>query len=144
MVGESEVADAACLALFQQEVEQSVIDETAFEILHATAADGVQQIVVDVVHLQFLEGSLIHLFGLVEVPEAFVLVRHLGGYEIFLTGMTAEGNAGGHFRLSAVIDGSRIKIVDAVGDGVVHFLIHHILINLAVFLRQSHHTVAQE
>ena len=56
--------------------------------------------------------------------------------------MAAEGNADGHFRLSAVIDGSRVKIIDAVGNGVVHFLIHHILVNLTVFLRQSHHTVA--
>ena len=54
VVREAEVLDAACLALLQQEVEDAVVEEASFQRFH-TAADAVEQVVVDVVHLQPLE-----------------------------------------------------------------------------------------
>ena len=55
MVGEAQVADAPGLALLQQEFEQAVVEESGFEVIHATAAYTVEQVVIDVIHLQFAE-----------------------------------------------------------------------------------------
>ena len=61
MIGESEVADAPSLTLFHAEVQHAVVDITSPEGIHATTTDRVQQVVVDVVHLQLLHRVAIHL-----------------------------------------------------------------------------------
>ena len=53
VIGESEVLDAAFLALLEQEFEHTVIEEASLQRVHATA-DTVEQVVVDVVDLQLL------------------------------------------------------------------------------------------
>ena len=64
---EAEVADAACLALLHEPVEQSVVEVALVHGPHATAADAVQEEVVDVVGLQVLQAALEHSLALLEV-----------------------------------------------------------------------------
>lgn len=52
VIGKTKIADASCLALFQQKVEEAVFHIAVLEFFHATAhADAVQQQVVQIVHL---------------------------------------------------------------------------------------------
>ena len=46
----AEIPDAACLALLQQIVHYAIIDIAVLELIH-TPADGVEQIIVEVIHL---------------------------------------------------------------------------------------------
>ena len=62
------MTDAPCLTLFQQEVEQTVVKETPFQVLHPSTADAVEQIVVYIVHPQPLERLAVHLHGCLKVP----------------------------------------------------------------------------
>ena len=55
VIGETEVADAASLTLFQEEVEQAVVEEAFLECVDTSAADTVQQVVVDIVGAEPLE-----------------------------------------------------------------------------------------
>ena len=59
MEGETKVADASCLTLFHQEVHHAVINITTIKLIHAST-NSMQQIVVDIVYLQFLQGFLVH------------------------------------------------------------------------------------
>ena len=137
VVGEAEVADAASLALFQEEVEQAVVEEAGAEVVHAAASHGVQQVVVDVVYLQSLEGAAVHLLRLLEAVEVASLVRHLRGDVVRLARVAAKGIA--RDVLGGPVGGCRVEVVDAVGQGVVDHSVH-----LVLALRQSHHAEAQE
>ena len=47
---ETEVSDTASLAFFHQEVQHAVVDIAVVEFLHASA-DGVQQVIVEIIDL---------------------------------------------------------------------------------------------
>ena len=55
VIGKSKVTDAAGLALLDQPIEDAVVLKATLEVLHAAHADAMEQIVVDIVHLQFLQ-----------------------------------------------------------------------------------------
>ena len=63
MVGESQVAYAALLLLFHEPVEYAVVDKALVELFFRilSSADGMEQQIVDVFHLQFLQRVLEHL-----------------------------------------------------------------------------------
>ena len=91
----AEVADAAGLAFLEEEVKDTVVDEAFLKVTLAIlhAAEGVEQVVVDVVDLQVLERLVVHLDAGLIGPVAEV--AHLGGHEPFVARMAAEGDAGG-------------------------------------------------
>ena len=63
MIGKTEVADAPLLLLFHQPVQNAIVHKTAVEFLFGiiTTTNGMQQQIVDIVHLQFLHGIFKHL-----------------------------------------------------------------------------------
>ena len=78
---EAEVADAASLALLHEEVHHAVVHIACVELLHS-AAHSVQQIVVEIVHLQFLQRVTVHLNGLLALVVLGVEVREFRGHEV--------------------------------------------------------------
>ena len=139
MIREAKVLDAPPLTLLQQEVQQAIVQETAFQRIHTATADAVQQVIVDMIHLQALKRLLIHPLTLVEAPQVLALVRHLRSHIVLLSGMTRERVTRQHLRLATHIHRCCIEVIHAVLDGIVHQLVHLILI-----VRQTHHTKAQE
>ena len=139
VIRESQVLDASCLALFQQEVQQAVVQKSSLQRVHAATADAVQQVVVYVVHLQALKRLLVHPLRLVEVPLVLPLVRHLRGYEVFVTWETAQRVTRQHLRLAAHIHRCRVEVVHAVFDGVIHQSVHLLLLS-----GQAHHAEPQQ
>ena len=61
MVRESQVTDPAGFTLLHQEIEYTIIQEPATKVIHTTATYTMQQIVVDIIHLQVFHGTFIHL-----------------------------------------------------------------------------------
>ena len=145
MIRKTQVADASGLALFQEEIHHPVVEETGIEQPHAVApAHGMQQVIVDAVHLHFLERLAIHGNGILarEVRE----IGKLGSHEIRVPGMAAQGDARGTFRKAPAIGGRRVEIVHPVRHGVIHQFVHHLLVYLSPLFpeRQAHHAEAQE
>ena len=60
MEGESQIADASCFLLLDEEFHHPVLHVALFESRDAATADGVQEIIVEIVRLQLLEGILVH------------------------------------------------------------------------------------
>ena len=73
--GEAEVADALLLAQFHAPVERAVLEVALREGLEPAVADGVEEVVVDVVGLEELQRLLEHLPALV---ERILLRREVG------------------------------------------------------------------
>ena len=141
---EAEVADAASLTLLHQEVHHAVVHVASIELVH-TAADGVQQVVVQIVHLQFFHRVVVHLNSLLTAPVVAVEVRQLRGHKVLRALMAAQGDARAAFRLSLTIDGAGVEVVHAVFDGIVHLTIDHLLVKLVFIVhlrRQAHHAIA--
>ena len=113
-----EVADAPRLAFAQEKVEHAVVDEPFVEGLHAfAAAHRVQQVVVQIIDLQFGHRPAVHgqrIFAC-EIRE----IGHLRGDEHLLARMAFEGDARGFFGKALHVDGRRIEIVDPVGNGII-------------------------
>ena len=145
---ESQVADAAGLALLDKVVEHAVLDVTGPEGLDAAVADGVEQVVVDGIDLQILERLAIHGDGVLAgvVGE----VRQLGGHEIFVARVTLEGDTGRLFRPALHVDGGGVEVVHAVGDGIVDQFVDRLLVYGAAGAvgrgnaGQPHHAVAEQ
>ena len=97
-----------------------------------------QQIVVDIVHLQAFQRLLVHTLRVVEAPLTTVLVRHLGGNMVFISGIPAQRITRQHLRATAHIHRCRVEVVHTVSDGIVHQLV-----NILLTVRQTHHTEAQ-
>ena len=145
MIRESEVADAPLASLSDAVVKQAVVQIACLEVLHAAHAASVQQVVVDVVCLQFFERILKHVDALPAAPSSFVEVGELRGDVVRISGVSGEGYAGGFFAVAATVGRRRVKVVHAVGQCVVHQAVDRLLINLSILLvGQSHHAVAQE
>ena len=79
MEREAKMTDASRLALFHQIVHHTVIHIATVKLVHA-ATDGVQQIVVDIVHLQVLQRVLIHLDTRLPTLCRGVEVRQFGSH----------------------------------------------------------------
>ena len=88
----AQVAYAACFTFFHQEVYHAVFYVAGTESLDAAVANGVEQVVVNVVHLQLLKRTVVHGNGVFAciVGE----VGQLGGYKKLLAWMAFERNAG--------------------------------------------------
>ena len=141
---ETEVADAASLTLLHQEVHHTVVHIASIELVH-TAADGVQQVIVQIVHLQLLHRVAVHLNRLLTAPVVAVEVRQLRGHEVLRALVTAQGDARATLRLSLTVDGAGIEVVHAVLDSIVNLTVDHLLVELIIVVhlrRQAHHTVA--
>ena len=65
MERETEVTDATCLSFLLQEIHDTIVNISAIELLHSTT-NGMQQIIVNIVDLQFLHRVEVHLLGLLE------------------------------------------------------------------------------
>ena len=139
MITESEVTNSLGLALLEKEVQQAIIEETTFQSINATAADRVQQVVVDVIHLQLAETVLIHLFGAVELPKLLVLVAHLRCHIVFVARIAAKGTPYDLLITATTVHGSCIEIIDPVGNSIIHQTI-----NVFLLTRQTHHTESQQ
>ena len=63
VIGEAQVTDASLLLLFYQPVQDAIVHKPLVEFLLciAATADGMQQQIVDIFHLQFLQRILKHL-----------------------------------------------------------------------------------
>ena len=123
----SQIADTARFPLSEQKVQHPVVDIAGAERVDSAVADRMQQIVVDIVHLQVLEGLPIHGYRVLAgmVGE----VRQLGGDQEFFAGMTLQGDPGRFFRPALHVHGRRIEIVHSVSYGIVHQLVDRILVD---------------
>ena len=117
--GEAEVADASCFALLHEPVEQAVVEVALMHRPHASAADAVQQEVVDVVGLQVLQAALEHGLAFFEVVLRGREVGELGGDEVVAAFVSAcfEGDAEALLALPAAVGRRRVEVVDAVVEG---------------------------
>ena len=154
MIGEAEVADAPGFALLHQKIEQIIVDKALHESGKPLAdAYDVQQIVVDVVGLQFHKRIAIHFHRGVEQllrrqPFArHAMVRHLGGYIIGVAGVALQRDSGCLFRQSAAIRRSGVEIVDAVLYCVVNEVVDSLLVDdfavVALFCGPSHTAISE-
>ena len=107
VVRETQVADASCPALFQQKLQNAVVHIARLKLFHAVVAHAyaVQQQVVDIVCLQLLQRVLVHGDGALPCPSAGREIGQLGGDEILVARMPAQGNARGTFRAASTISG---------------------------------------
>ena len=133
------MSDTPRLPLLEQEVEQPVVEEAVVEVVHPSASDTVQQVVVDIVHLEPFEGAHVHFLGRLEIPELGILVGHFGGDEEFVSGMACQRIAREYLRLSPHIHRRRIEIVHPMRDGIVDHGVHLFLV-----VGQSHHAESEQ
>ena len=107
-----------------------------------------QQVIVDVVHLQVLQRVVVHLYS--EIIVGIGEVRHFGGHKELVARMTLQGDTRRLFRPALHIDRSRVEIVHAMFDGIIHQPVHFFLINdVAVATRcrkcrPAHATITQQ
>ena len=59
--GESEISDASLLPLLHQEIHHPIVHESFIKLCHASAADGVEEIVVQMVGLEIVQRVMVHL-----------------------------------------------------------------------------------
>ena len=157
MIGESQVADKALLALLHEVVQDAVVDVALHEQFHrlltGAATDGMQQHVVDIVDLQFLERILEHLNAGLTGLGLGGEVGQFGGDEVLIALVAAQGDARGMLAQALAIGWRRVKVVHAVLNGIVHLLVDHFLVDLSIVVtaegltvggRQAHHAVAQD
>ena len=134
MIGKTEVTYASCTAFLQQKIQHSVVDVAGMKRGHSVIAHThtVQQQIVEVVCLQFLERITVHGDRCIAAPGGGREVRQFRGYEIMVAGMACESCSCGTFRTSLTIGGGGIEIVHAVCQCMVDqsidcFLIHRLV-----------------
>ena len=142
--GEAEVADAPRLALLDEEVHDAAVLEAALVVFQV--ADGVQQVVVDVVGLEDLQRAAVHPHAVVEAAGAEH--RQFGGEQPLLARVAVERLRGGALAVAAQIDGGGVEVVDAVCEGEVHQAVDFLLVDvvaavLALDRRPAHAAVAE-
>ena len=116
-----------------------VVKESAIQRFHTTTSNAVKQVVVNMIYLQTLERLIIHLLGFFKVPQVIPLVRHLRGYEVFLSRMATQGITSQYLRTASHIHRGRVEIVHTMLDGVIHQLVYFFLI-----IWKSHHAKSQQ
>ena len=151
MIGESEVADAASLALLEQVVEDAIIDIASVQGIHASTADAVQQVVVDVADLQFLHRVVVHFDTSLTRLSLWREVRELRRYKVLAALMAGECDTGAMLRESTTIGRAGIEVVQPVFNGVVHLIVNHLLVEVGILTLlgtgkggQSHHAISQQ
>jgi len=156
VVREAEVADASSIFLFDEPIQDAVVDEASVEQLVTVevvgvAANAVKQQVVDVVGLKLFQRVLKHGLGSLTTPCGRTEVRQLGGDVVRVARMPRKGDARRAFRKAFAIGRRCVKVVDAVFEGIVHLLVDHLLVDASIgvvaegaaaFHRQAHHAVA--
>ena len=90
MKRESQITDTPCLPFLQQKFHHSIINIPCFESLCSATADGVEQIVINIIRLQILERLAIHSNGI--LTAIIAEIRQLGSNEQLLTRMTFQRN----------------------------------------------------
>ena len=143
--GEAKVAYVAQTPLFQQEIQQPVVQEAPAYVL--LPGKGVQEVIVYGFALVIAPRRLIH--GDSVFIGAVREVRELGSYEIALARMAQQGQGRSPLALAAQIDGSGIEVVHPAFQGAVHQLIDTFLVNDVIALGilghlPAHTAVAQQ
>ena len=135
--GEAKVADSAGLLFLEKEGNQAVVYVAFVEGILSAAADGMQEIVVEVGCLELLKGAFVHLYGCFgrRIPE----VRELGGNVVALTGMPGESLSGGVLAETLEVCGRGVEVIDAVCDGVIHHLVYGGLVYDVLAVRALYH-----
>ena len=105
--GEAEMADAALLLLLEQEVDQAVFKRR----LPVLLVDAVQQVKVEVLHLQGPELTLEDLLRLLQGMDE--RQRQLGGQVEALARIPLERAADEFFAGPVVVEIGRVKVIDA-------------------------------
>ena len=145
---EAQVADAARLTLLHQVVDHPVLDVAGTEGLDAPIADRVQQVIVEIIGLQVLEGVLIHRDGVLAGPV--LEIGEFRGDEQFLARMPLQGDPGRLLRPALHINRRRIEIIDTMFNSVIHQTVDRILIDKVSTLlrcgkqRPTHTTISQQ
>ena len=113
------------------------------------------QVVIDVVRAQVLEGIAVHLLGGIHESLAGdtrpidVMVRHLGGDEIAVARVTAQGKSGSWLRFTFLVNRRRIEIIQSGFEGMIHEAVYRFLVDNHLFVtrltesRPAHATVAK-
>ena len=142
---EAQITYPSSLAFLHQEVHDTVVHITTIELVHATAY-SMQQIIVEIVHLQLLHGVQVHLLGFLKRPEVAVEIRQFGGYEILAALMSAQGDTCTSLRLTLTIHRTCVEVVHTMFYGIVHLFVDHILVKIVLVFRlrrQAHHAITQ-
>ena len=147
MEGQSELADLSFLTLLEEEFKDSVVLETLLETFGSAASEGVEEVVVDVVDLEVLEGVVVELHG--DLAVVALEVGHLGGDVVAVSGVPAEGYSHGFLALTLEIDWGCVEVVDSVGESVVNQVVDVLLVDDVfpvgvLFHRETHAAVAQK
>ena len=131
MIGEAEVADTAGLAFFEQEIEHSVVHITRIVLSHSvfSAADAMQEHIIDVIDLQFLPRFLVHGHGCLAAPCRLGEIGEFGSHIIRFARMTAQSDARSTFREALAIGRGRIEIIYTVFDSVIYHAVYHFLVD---------------
>ena len=151
MEREAEVADASCLALFHEPVEQSVVEVSLVDGVHAASPDAVQQEIVYVVCLEIFKAAFKHRLAFLEFVLRGREVRHLCCDEVVAALVAAcfEGNAQAFLALAATIGGRCVEVVDAVVERVLAEAVHLLLIDdvatvFVLCVGQAHPSITEQ
>ena len=148
MERKSEITDSPCFSFLNEIVKHSVLNISGTESLYAAIADGMKQIIVDIVHLKFLERPLVHLYGI--LARIVREIRQLCCYIEFIPRMTFKSYTCRFFRPSLNINRRRVVIVHSMRHGIVNkliycILIYHITVTCRRFkCRPSHTAISQQ
>ena len=147
MERESQLADGPFLPLLEQEIHHPVFNITHLESAISATADGMQEVVVDIIRLQLLERVAVHPQG--SFARGVLEIGQLGGPEEILSRMPVEGDGGSPLRLTAQVSGRSVEVIDTVVDRIIHQLVHFFLVDNVFpvgtgFLRPAHAAVAQQ
>ena len=160
VVREAELPDAPLVAQAPAPVRGAVLQEAVLEGLPAAHADGVEQVVVDVVRPQELQRLPEHRLAAV---ERLLLRREVGELrreDVVLAVVAArpQRRAKPLLRFAAAVRRRGVEVVDAVLEQVLDLAVHEFLVDVrrriavldpavgvsAVHRRQAHRAVAEQ
>ena len=160
VVGEAEAADAALCAQLGAPVQGAVFEVAPGERLEAAVANGVEEVVVDVVRLEELERVLEHLLAGRERILLGREVRELRRDDVVLAGVAArlQGLAERGLRLAAAVGGRGVEVGHAAVEEHLDLAVEKFLVDVrrrvavldpavrvpAVHRRQAHRAVAEQ
>ena len=158
--GESQVADALLLAQLQAPVERAVLEVALREGLEPAVADGVEEVVVDVIGLEVFQRPLEHLLALVERILLRREVGELRRHDVVAARVAArlERAPEACLGVAAAVRRRGVEVVDAVVEHVLDLRVEELLVDprlgvavlrpavgvAAVDRRQAHRAVAEQ
>ena len=145
--GKSELADLPFLPVRLKQVHHPVVHEPVVESLKASAAEGVEQVVVQIVRLKVPERIVVQFQG--RGPGMVAEVGQFSGEVVRAPRMPAQGVAHSLLGKSPEIDRGGVVVVHAVSQGVVNqfvrvLLIHDVLTVPVLLHRETHAAVAEQ